>query len=233
MNRYSGARLDGRDRLGALYLGSLSGILREHVHYTLNPPTKDGKPSLVCANSSEVGRPPARLLGGPDLTRDQIKREVLGSASAAGKRIFHAYRLSRAVSLADIRVPALAKLFSALLSQPATRRKFGIAEQAASHGLVQEVLAASDYSAARGMADAIAELHATRNISGLCATSARGDSDSGVALQDHGDGAVGEVYVLFGAPGQRISVLAPVSSYASFQELRDKVKALPGFAGTV
>jgi hypothetical protein len=39
--------------------------------------------------------------------------------------------------------------------------------------------------------------------------------------------------VLFGAPGERISVLAPVASYASFQELGDKVKALPGFAGTV
>jgi hypothetical protein len=54
-----------------------------------------------------------------------------------------------------------------------------------------------------------------------------------VALEDHGDGAVGEVYVLFGATGKRISVLDPVASYPSFRELRDKVKALPGFAGAV
>jgi len=229
-NRYSGARLDGRDGQGALYLGTLAGILREHVHYTLHPPPQAGAASIIRAVGSVPGQNQVLRLNGPDRTRDQINRELLQPGAPAGPGIFHVYRLDLPVLMADIRVLSLARWLGTMLSTPAARRRFGIVEHASLDLLVQTVLSPTDYSAARGLADAIADLSRARGLGGLCATSARGDTDTGVVLRGHGDGVEGEVYVLFGASGQRVSALAPVASYASFKELLDGVKVLPGFA---
>ena len=46
------------------------------------------------------------------------------------------------------------------------------------------VLAPQDYSAARGLADAVSDFGTQRGIAGLMATSARGDSDSGMILDN-------------------------------------------------
>jgi hypothetical protein len=91
------------------------------------------------------------------------------------------------------------------------------------------VLSPNDYSAARGLADAVYDAGRKRGIAGLMTTSARGDSDTGMILDNQGDGVEGFVYALFGRAGQRIDALQPVASYDSFKQLREAVPAMPGF----
>lgn len=212
--RYSGLRLTGEDGQGALYLASLGGLVREHVHYG-----GGGAGGLI-------------LPGAPDRTRAAVKAQAAGVPPGGAGNDFHVYRLSAPLLLADARVTALVGVFQDLLASPATRQRFGISPLASAAGLMNTVLAPTDYSAARGLADAVHDAGRKRGITGLVATSARGDSDTGMILDDAGDGVEGLVYALFGKAGQRLDALQPVGSYASFRQLCDAVKAMPGFTRT-
>lgn len=214
--RYSGARLQGNAGQGALYLASLAALLREHVHYS----------GAAGAVAGTLLRPNA-----PDQTMAAAKNIMAGqgTAGATSGNPFHAYRLNSALRLADIRVMSLARLFSSVLAAPGARARFGLSQATSPDLLVQTVLDPQDYSAARGLADAVFDLGRTQGLAGLVATSARGDSDTGTVLYAHGDGVEGFVYALFGSPGQAVSTLTPVGSYASFKALADAAKLLPGF----
>lgn len=214
-NRYSGARLQGNAGQGALYLASLAALLRERVHY-----------------SGAAGAPLGTLLrpGAPDLTMAAVQQAMAGQGApgpAAGN-FFHVYRLGSALRLADIRVVALARLFGTVLEAPGARDRFALSAATTADLLVQTVLDPQDYSAARGIADAVFDQGRTWGLAGLVATSARGDTDSGSIFFAHGDGVEGFVYALFGAPGHAVSTLEPVASYPSFKDLTDAVKAMPG-----
>ena len=211
--RYSGVRLTGADGQGALYLASLAGLLREYVHY-------------AGTHTSKVVLP-----GAQDRLRQTVKGTAAGRAfaPAASTSLFHAYRVQAEIRLADLRVLTLARLFALLLTPAGARTRFGISEQAPIDMLVQMVLDPSDYSAARGLSDAIADTSSLNGVRGLCATSARSDSDTGVILDAHGDGVHGSVYALFGRASARIDALQPVGSYATFKALAEGVKLMPGF----
>jgi len=212
--RYSGIRLSGEEGQGALYLASLGGLVREHVHYS------GGAAGLI-------------LPGGTDRTRAAVTTQASAAAAAGAARDFHVYRLQGELLLADIRIGALMGVFQELLAAPGARKRFVIAPGANAAGLMNTVLAPNDYSAARGLADAVYDAGRKRGIAGLIATSARGDSDTGMILDNQGDGVEGFVYALFGRAGQRLDALQPVASYDSFKQLRDAVKAMPGFTWVV
>lgn len=216
--RYSGARLTGQAGQGALYLASLAALLREHVHYS--------QPAAAAPLLIRPGAPDRSLAA----TRQVMAGGVSAAATAAAAiKPFHAYRLNTAVKVADLRVLALAKVFHAVLDAPGARARFALSPQLSVDLMVQAVLDPHDYSAARGMADALADRGAALGVAGLVATSARGDSDSGVALFGHGDGVEGWVAALFGTPGVALAALAPLASFATFKELVDGAKTLPGF----
>ncbi len=214
--RYSGVRLQGNAGQGALYLASLAALLREHVHYG--------------GNSDPLKNPliPARA---PDQTMLAAKRIMAGQHTPSGSvnNPFHAYRLTKALRLADIRVMALSRLFGGVLATASSRTRFGLPAQTTPDLMVQTVLDPQDYSAARGIADALFDHSGATGLAGLVATSARGDSDGGNILYAHGDGVEGFVYALFGAPGQVLSALTPVASYPSFNALTEAAKMMPGF----
>lgn len=213
--RYSGVRLSGREGQGALYMASLGGVVRERAHY---------------AGGSPVAG--VILPGGTDHTRAAVKILATGPVigQPGGPQPFHVYRLRTELLLADIRVTTLVRLFEVLLAAPGARARFGLSPDANGTGLMNAVLAPRDYSAARGLADAVYDVGTKRGIAGLMATSARGDSDSGMILDNLGDGVEGLVYALFGRAEERLDVLLPVASYGSFKQMRDVVKLMPGFS---
>ena len=213
--RYSGIRLSGREGQGALYMGSLGGVVRERVHYS--------------GSGSGAG---LILPGGIDHTRVAIRTLTSAPVAAAanGANFFHVYRLRTSVLLADIRVVALRNMFLDVLEAPGGRARFGLSPAATAEGLIHAVLAPQDYSAARGLADAVCDVGTARGIAGLMATSARTDSDSGMILENQGDGVEGLVYALFGSAEARLDVLQPLASYGSFREMRDAAQVMPGFS---
>jgi hypothetical protein len=213
--RYSGVRLSGREGQGALYMASLGGVVRERVHYA-------------------GGGPAAGLIlpGATDHTRAAVKALAAGPPAAlpGGPQPFHVYRLQTELLLADIRVTALVRVFQDLFGAPGARARFGLSAAASAEGLMNAVLAPLDYSAARGIADAVYDVGTKRGIAGLLATSARGDSDSGMILDNQGDGVEGLVYALFGRAEQRLDSLQPLASFGSFTQMRDAAKRMPGFS---
>lgn len=210
-NRYSGARLTGTSGQGALYLASLAALLRENTHYAGGTAAKVVTPF------------------GADPVRDAIKAAAKKTGPAGGPAPFHVYRAAASIQLADLRVQTLARLFTQLLTPAGARSRFGFSEQAPIDLLVQAVLDPNDYSAARGLSDAIADAATSIGVAGLCATSARGDSDTGAMLDSHGDGVHGSVYALFGRAAERMLVLEPVASFGTFKDLVEGVKKMPGF----
>lgn len=211
-NRYSGARLDGKPGQGALYLATLGALLRENVHYS--------GPRI----QSALWTP-----GDPDQLRAAVTKAAVTTPSAGAPKYFHVYRLKHPLRLANIRAVALVTLFRGLLLQGA-HSKFGLNRDVSAEVLAQRVVDPSDYSAARGMADAIGDLAPRQKLDGMTATSARGDTDSGAILDAYGDGVEGYVYAVFGPADRRLDVLEPVSSYASFKDLQSAVKTMPGFS---
>ena len=213
--RYSGMRLNGSEGQGALYLGSLGAIVREQVHY-------------------DKSRPPTGLVlpGGPDHTRAAVRslQAGAGQAAAATSQPFHIYRLQGELLMADLRVRSLVQVFQSVLATPAARSRFGLSPLSSATGLMNAVLSPQDYSAARGLADAVHDVGTPRGLAGLVATSARGDSDTGVILDNLGDGVEGVVYALFGAAGARMDTLQPLASYGSFRQMQLAARQLPGFS---
>jgi hypothetical protein len=209
-NRYNGARLDGRPGSGALYLGTVAGVLRERAHYASLPaarsPLRPAAPALI--------RP-----GAPGRVGDFIRRQASGAADP-GQQL-HLYTLTRAVQLADLRSTALAPLFARLLASGEGVQRYGLVDHVPFDFMVRAVADPNDFSAARGLADAVADTMALTGWSGVCAHSARGDRDDGWVVQSHGDPTCGLVMVLFGADGRAAIALAPARPQATFGSFAD------------
>jgi hypothetical protein len=138
-----------------------------------------------------------------------------GAPLGAGESL-HVYRAEDDVLTADLRLQSMFRFFS--------RYQFDIADKVPLELLVNAVSSPHDYSASRGMADAVYDSRQYSGVAGLIATSARADSDSGLLLGSHDDPKGSNVIALLGTPGSVAGVLKPVESFDSFSKL---MTALP------
>lgn len=207
-NRYSGRRLNGMPGEGALYVASLPGMIREHTHYAMRPETsKLGRPAI----------PPGLVMPGDnDKTREFLNKELTSGDS--GPDHFHVFSLDRALRLVDLQVRSLYALFAQHLADPTARNRYQISASTPIDFLSSAVNSVMDYSASRGMADAISDRRRASGVDGICATSSRGESDTGLVFGVAG-AAGGAIQVLFGTPGSKLTALKPVDTYASIKDL--------------
>ncbi len=207
-NRFSGQRLDGRSGQGALYLGTVAGILREHAHYSLQ-----STPGTVMQTFLTPDM--------PDRTRAFMRAQV-GGAKPLAKEHFFLYRLKNKLRFADLRLQSLHPLFQRMGQSDELRRDFSLVSN-----LTLMLRAPSDlhdYSAARGIADAVYDRRNTNGLAGVCAPSSRADSDSGLVYDSHGDKTGGLIFAIFGKDRVPITVLEPVGEFGTFQEIAAAVK---------
>ena len=213
-NRYSGRRLDGISGEGALYVASLPGLIREHAHYATR---RDPEPLGSSPRTLGLARP-----GGVDATRAFLEKEL--STKSAGSALFHVYTLQRPLRLVDLRVRCLFRLFSTYLADADSRKRYGISMDTPTDFLSSAVTSPSDYSASRGVADAVSDARRRMFVDGICATTSRGESDSGLVLGLAGE-ASGAIQVLFGTPRTKIEALKPRDTFASINQLISSIRA--------
>lgn len=214
-NRFSGLRLDGRAGQGALYIGTIGGVLREHAHYSMpgwkKQPEKVWKPSTSDATS-------------------EFMREQRAGAAVDPSLKFFLYRMNETLQFGDLRLTSLASFMKRMLAAGGAQR-YGLSDRAVIDFLAQAASNPSDYSASRGMADAIFDSRKLSRLSGVCAFSSRADRDSGIVVSTEGDATGGLIHAVFGADSTTISSLTPVPKNASslafdtFAELSAAVQA--------
>ncbi|MFC5548082.1 hypothetical protein [Massilia aerilata] len=200
-NRFSGPRLDGRNGQGALYMGTVGGVLREHAHY-----------SLQSYPSSKLGTPTPSLFkpGAPDTTRAFMQQQKTGAMPHSPQR-FHLFRLKHPLQFADLRMTALAPLFHRLRTSGEARSRYGMADNLPFDMLISAASDAQDYSAARGIADAVFDRRHSTGLVGVCAASSRADTDSGLVFDTHGDPTGGLIFAIFDKDGAPITALEPAA----------------------
>lgn len=201
-NRFSGPRLDGRHGQGALYVGTVAGVLREHAHYALQTP--------AVSKVTSAPAPPLWKPGAPDKTRDFMRQQETGALPPGGLR-FHLFRLRQPLLFADLRLTALAPVFQRLRSTGEAKSRFGIVDWAPFDMLISAASASQDYSAARGLADAVHDQSRSTGHAGVCAASSRADTDSGMVVESHGDPTAGLIFAIFGQDGAAVSALEPAA----------------------
>ena len=215
-NRFSGLRLDGRAGQGALYVGTIAGVLREHTHYSL-PGSK--KPP------DRIWRPLAR-----DATAEFMHEQRTGKPPLDPNSKFFLYRVNTALYFADLRITALVSLMSRLRRMAGTRR-YGIDDAAPADYLAKAPGDPKDYSASRGIADAVFDSRGRSGLAGVCAFSSRADTDSGLVGSSEGDATGGLIYAIFGADLSAVTALTPVPkspgtlAFDTFGELNDAVQS--------
>jgi hypothetical protein len=198
-NRFSGLRLDGRAGQGALYVGTIAGVLREHTHYSL--PAWKKQPNRIWSSSAT------------DVTAEFMHEQRTGKPPLDSKLKFFLYRVDKTLHFADLRITSLASFMSRLLDMGGTQR-YGITS-----GSMVDLLAAAsgspkDYSASRGIADAVFDLRRVSGFAGVCAFSSRADRDSGLVGGSEGDATGGLIYAIFGADSTAVTALTPVPKSA-------------------
>lgn len=212
-NRFSGPRLDGRPGQGALYVGTAAGVLREHGHYSLLAPSA----SRLTPAAAPLWKP-----GANDRTRDFLDGQKAGAPPPKGEH-FHLYRLSSALRFADLRIGSIVPLMHQLRASGEAARRYGIVDWSPIDFQVAAPSAPQDYSAARGMADAVHDLGRTTGDAGVCAYSSRADSDSGLLVGLPDDPTGGLIYAIFGRDASLVGALEPArpkASFTTFQALR-------------
>lgn len=200
-NRFSGPRLDGRNGQGALYVGTVAGILREHAHYSLQsyPASKFGSAT-----------PTLFKPGAPDTTSAFMKQQKTGAKPLSPQR-FHLFRLKYPLQFADLRLTALAPLFHRLRASGEAKGRYGMVEHIPFEMLISAASDAQDYSAARGIADAVFDRRHSTGLAGVCAASSRADTDSGLICDAHGDATGGLIFAIFEKDGAPIMALEPAA----------------------
>ena len=193
-NRFSGLRLDGRAGQGALYIGTIAGVLRERTHYALpgwkKQPDKIWKPS-----SSDV--------------TSEFMREQRTGAPVNPKYKFFLYRVNTTLQFADLRLTSLASFMKRMLHGGGVQR-YGLSDRAVVDFLARASASPTDYSASRGIADAVYDSRKVSGFAGVCAFSARPDRDSGLVVSAEGDVTGGLVHAVFGAGSTVVTSLAPI-----------------------
>ncbi len=214
-NRFSGLRLDGRAGQGALYIGTIGGVLREHAHYSM-PGYKKQPPKVWQASSS-------------DATSEFMREQRAGAAVDPNLKFF-LYRMNETLQFADLRLTSLASFMKKLLSAGGAQR-YGLSDRAAIDFLAKAASNPSDYSASRGVADAVFDSRKSSGLAGVCAFSSRADRDSGLVVSSEGDATGGLIYALFGADSTTVTSLTPVPkspgnpAFDTFAELSAAVQA--------
>ena len=203
-NRYSGRRLNRMPGQGALYTATISGVLREHAHYT-----GPGSSHLYVSGRDKPH---------PDKLKQFISNERNQGGST--QRNFHLYTLETDLFFADLRLSRLFRFFASLPAN--VLKRYGIAENSSAQLLAAKVNDPIDYSAARGMADAVYDAPMAKgHYHGVCAFSARADSDNGMIYGGDNDPTTGLVFAIFGAPGTVVSSLKPVQTFSTFSRLKE------------
>lgn len=216
--RYSGVRLDGTPGASGLYVGSLAAFAREHFHYA----TRVKETGLLRSGGSG----PLLIPGQPDKLHDFIKDKLAATAPVADANDkFYAYAYNRHVELADLRVTTVYRSFARYLDDPKARARYGVAHTPIDF-LVREIFSLFDYSASRGAADAIFDLQHVMGVEGLCTTSSRGETDTGVVLGLTG-AADADNQFLFGRPSNVVSSLTPLKLTVEPALLKPNVEAKP------
>jgi hypothetical protein len=213
LNRFSGARLDGRPGTGALYVGTVAGVLREHGHYANLP--KPASPLQPATAGQALWRP-----GQPDARSAYLGAQKAG-ASPGGTH-FHLYRTAGTLRFADLRVTALAPLFAQLHASGEARQRYGIAPHQPLDFAIAAASDATDYSASRGLADAVADTAQDTRLIGVCAFSSRADRDDGLVVESHGDPTGGLIFAIFRRDGEVVSelqVAQPKGTFATYGEV--------------
>lgn len=200
-NRFSGVRLDGRNGQGALYVGTVGGIMREHAHYSLQsyPASKLGH---------AVAAPKLYNPASPDRTRDFMKDQKTGGMPMS-PQLFHLYRLKHPLQFADLRLTSLAPLFHRLKASGELKHRYGIVDHLPFDMLLSAACDAQDYSASRGIADAVFDRRHSTGNAGVCAHSTRADSDSGLYFDTHNDPTGGLIFAIFENDGTPVAALEP------------------------
>jgi len=200
-NRFSGPRLDGRNGQGALYVGTVGGILREHAHYSLQtyPASKFG-----------TATPTLFKPGAPDTTSAFMQQQKTGAMPLSPQR-FHLFRLRHPLQFADLRLTALAPLFHRVRTSGEAQGRYGMVGHIPFDMLLSAASDAQDYSAARGIADAVFDRRHSTGLAGVCAASSRADSDSGLIHQTHGDPTGGLIFAIFDKDGTPVAALEPAA----------------------
>ena len=198
-NRFNGIRLDGRAGHGALYVGTVAGVLREYAHYSL----------------PDAGTPPPQIwkASTPDVTSAFMRGQRTGAAPVNVDTKFYLFRLSRPLHFADLRTTALAPFMAQLRASGA--RRYGLDSEAQVDFLATAASGPDDYSASRGIADAVYDQRRLTGIAGVCAFSSRADRDSGLIVDSEGDTTGGLIYAIFGADSAEVTALTPVPKSAS------------------
>jgi hypothetical protein len=187
-NRFSGVRLDGRPGQGALYIGTIEGVLRESTHYSI---------------PQSLWTPAA-----PDATAGFIKEQRKGEPPAHAGYKFYLYRVNQTLHFADLRITSLTPFMTRLrMSEP---QRYGISSSAQVDFLTMAASNPNDYSASRGIADAVYDSRHETGLSGVCALSSRADRDDGLITSFDKDQTGGLIYAIFGAASSVVTALTPV-----------------------
>ena len=214
-NRFSGLRPDGRAGQGALYIGTITGVLREHTHYSL--PGAKKQPDKIWKPSSS------------DATSEFMREQRAGAAPDPLYKFF-LYRVNETLQFADLRVTSLASFMKRMLGAGAAQR-YGLSDRAVIDFLARAASNPTDYSASRGIADAVFDTRQFSGFTGVCAYSSRADRDSGLVASAEGDATGGLIHAVFGADSTTVSTLTPVPkspgnlAFDTFAELSAAVRA--------
>jgi hypothetical protein len=200
-NRFSGARLDGGIGQGALYVGTVGGTLREYAHYSLLSTPK---------SALQPPAPPLWQPGAPDRTAAFMEQQKSGGLPPEPKR-FYLFRLKYPLQFADLRLTALAPLFQRLRASGEAKSRYSLFDHLPFDMLVSATSHGDDYSAARGIADAVFDRRHSSGNAGVCAASSRADSDSGLVQQSHGDPTGGLIFAIFERDGTPVASLEPAA----------------------
>jgi hypothetical protein len=199
-NRFSGPRLDGQPGQGALYVGTIAGVLREHAHYAL----LGAAPSPLQSSRPSLWKP-----GAVDQTRTFMQDLRAGGPPPKAGTKYYLLRVVKPLRFADLRITSLAPLFTQLRAGGGGSR-YGIVEWSPLELQISAASASQDYSAARGMADAVFDFSRTTGDAGVCAFSSRADLDSGLVTESAGDPTGGLTFAIFGPDSIAVSALDPV-----------------------
>ncbi len=217
-NRFNGVRLDGQPGQGALYVGTVARVLREYTHYATAPAAAS---ALHPAGATQ----PLWQPGTADRTQRFMQGQVAGLPPPGGQR-FHVYKLTQNLSVADLRLQTLMPIFLRLRSSGQAQQRYGIAAESPLDFQVAAASAVDDYSASRGMADAVADSARATGLAGVCAYSSRADRDNGLVLDSQGDPTGGLIFALFGPDGQALQALAPTGPPAGHPSFAALLAAL-------
>jgi hypothetical protein len=156
-----------------------------------------------------------------------MQGQKTGTLPPGGQR-FHLFQVANALRFADLRIASLAPIMYRLRTSGEGARRYGIVDWSPVDFQIAAPGASQDYSAARGMADAVFDLSRNTGDSGVCAHSSRADLDSGLVVESHGDSTGGLIFAIFGRDSTVVPALEAVKPKASFDTFEEICSVVAG-----